>query len=68
MVAVTDDGRGLADAEASTGFESMKARAEQLGARLRIAGGTERGTVVELELPLRPAQIPPAALRSTSRT
>jgi signal transduction histidine kinase len=58
MLAVTDDGRGIADAEASTGFESMKARAEQLGARLRIAGGTERGTVVELELPLRPAQIP----------
>ena len=34
----------------------MKARADQLGARLRIAGGAERGTVVELELPLRPAQ------------
>ena len=56
MLAVTDDGRGIADAEASTGFESMKARADQLGARLRIAGGAERGTVVELELPLRPAQ------------
>jgi two-component system sensor histidine kinase UhpB len=53
VIAVSDDGRGIPEAGGSTGFESMRARAELLGAQLRIDGKAPRGTRVELELPLR---------------
>jgi signal transduction histidine kinase len=54
LLAVADDGRGLAAAsEDSTGLESMRARAELLGGKLRIRGHRRAGTRVELEIPLR---------------
>jgi signal transduction histidine kinase len=56
LPAVADDGRGLAAAsEDSTGLESMRARAELLGGKLRIRGERRAGTSVELEIPLRGA-------------
>jgi len=56
LLAVSDDGRGISEIEGSTGLESMRARAELLGAQLRIDGNAPRGTRVELELPLRVAE------------
>jgi signal transduction histidine kinase len=54
LLAVADDGRGLAaPAGDSTGLESMRARAELLGGHLRIHGERRAGTRVELEVPLR---------------
>ena len=58
LVVVADDGRGIADAGGgSTGLESMRARAELLGGRLRIISERRAGTRVELEVPLRGAQL-----------
>lgn len=54
VVAVVDDGRGMPQEEvASTGLESMRARAQTLGGRLTIGTGPSGGTKVELEVPLR---------------
>ncbi len=54
LLAVADDGRGIAEPAAdSTGLESMRARAELLGGRLQISGERRAGTRVELEVPLR---------------
>ena len=47
---VTDDGRGLdpeQKGDQGLGLETMKQRADLIGARLRIFPGKKRGTVVE---------------------
>lgn len=52
-LAITDDGSGFASTTArGLGIDGMEERAALLGARLRIASEANRGTTVELQVPL----------------
>ncbi|MGH3736070.1 MAG: sensor histidine kinase [Micromonosporaceae bacterium] len=50
---VTDDGRGLGDAEPRGGLRNMAERAARLGGECEVATGTDGGTVVRWQAPLR---------------
>ena len=53
-VTVTDNGRGFHPDEASSGFglESMRQRADVIGARLTVSSEPQNGTSVELVVPI----------------
>jgi signal transduction histidine kinase len=59
MLRVTDDGRGIGDAERrkpqSFGLRGMSERVRALGGRLRVERGANGGTVVEVEIHALPA-------------
>jgi signal transduction histidine kinase len=59
VLAVRDDGIGIAAPVPGAGLHLMACRAKLVGASLRIAAGAERGTVVTCRLPLR--ALPPGA-------
>jgi signal transduction histidine kinase len=52
VLEIRDDGRGMADEQPGVGLRSMRERAEELGGRLEVAAGGERGTLVRAVLPL----------------
>ena len=59
---VADDGTGFAPTTSrGLGIDGMEERAALLGARLRITSEANRGTTVELEVPLRDADAPVVA-------
>lgn len=49
---VTDDGRGMKDAQPGTGITGMRERALLVNARLRVAPGPEGGVTVSLSVPI----------------
>jgi signal transduction histidine kinase len=57
-IEISDDGIGLpAEADRRTGsrgLKNMRLRAQQIGARLRVEAAAAGGTVVRLEVPVRP--------------
>jgi signal transduction histidine kinase len=55
IVEIEDDGRGFDPAAVTTGhfgLESMRSRAEEIGADLDISSAPGRGTVIRVELPV----------------
>ena len=56
MVQVEDNGKGFDfdTVEGSVGLQSMRSRAEILGASLMIDSSSQKGTVVSLNLPIKP--------------
>lgn len=57
-ISVSDNGRGFRPGAGTPGFglESMRQRAELIGARLEVASAPHNGTRVELTIPRRPAE------------
>ncbi|MEU8436124.1 GAF domain-containing protein [Streptomyces sp. NPDC029216] len=57
-VAVTDDGTGMPDGGRRSGLRNLTERAQRLGGRMTVAsrGPGERGTRLEWQVPLVPAQ------------
>jgi signal transduction histidine kinase len=51
-VSVQDDGVGGADFSGGSGLVGLKDRVEALGGRIRVDSARDRGTTVEVELPL----------------
>jgi signal transduction histidine kinase len=54
-IAVTDDGRGGADPQHSSGRVGVRDRVETLGGRLAIVSPKDAGTTITVKLPLQPA-------------
>jgi signal transduction histidine kinase len=56
VLEVTDNGSGMADAQAASregfGFSNMRARADNIGARLQIRSSTGCGTTISVHLPM----------------
>jgi GAF domain-containing protein len=56
VLEVTDNGSGIADAEAASkegfGFSNMRARAENIGAKLEVRTAAGRGTTVIVQVPM----------------
>lgn len=52
VLAVRDDGRGLADSPAGAGIQGMRERALLIGGRVELRSEPEGGTSVELAVPL----------------
>jgi signal transduction histidine kinase len=57
VLEVTDNGSGIADSEGASrggfGFSNMRARAENIGAKLEIRTAEERGTTIVVHLPMK---------------
>jgi signal transduction histidine kinase len=61
VLEIRDDGRGFAGSDsAGLGLVTMRERAQQLGGRIEIRSGPDRGTCIRAELPL---QLPVDRLR-----
>jgi two-component system sensor histidine kinase UhpB len=56
VLEVTDNGSGMADSQAASreglGFSNMRARAENIGAQLKVRTATGRGTTIVVQVPM----------------
>jgi signal transduction histidine kinase len=56
VLEVTDNGSGIADSQAASreglGFSNMRARAENMGAQLKVSTGSGRGTTIVVHVPM----------------
>ena len=56
VLEVTDNGSGIADSQAVSskgfGFSNMRARAENIGAQLKVRTGSGRGTTIVVQVPM----------------